>query len=220
MNIILNNKTCVIFDLDDTLYSELDYMKSGYKAVSEYILSIEGINIYLDMLLAYNNGMNVFETIIKEYNLSLTVNDLLKIYREHLPIISIYPDALQFINKLKNYNIPLGIITDGRGTSQRNKLKGLGIFEYFNDIIISEEFGTEKPNPNNYLYYHNKYSNYNFYFFGDNLKKDFNVPIELGWISFCLLDKGYNIHKQLEMENQNSISFIKSYNEINCYYEH
>ena len=27
----------VIFDLDDTLYSEKEYVKSGYKAVSEYL---------------------------------------------------------------------------------------------------------------------------------------------------------------------------------------
>jgi FMN phosphatase YigB (HAD superfamily) len=31
-------------------------------------------------------------------------------------------------------------------------LKALGIANYFSEIIISEEFGSEKPEANNYLF--------------------------------------------------------------------
>ncbi len=31
------SKTCVLFDLDDTLYKEIDFVKSGYTHVDNYL---------------------------------------------------------------------------------------------------------------------------------------------------------------------------------------
>ena len=49
------------------------------------------------------------------------------------------------LDVLKEKNIPAGLITDGRSVTQRNKLKSLGLLNYFKEVIISEEFGSEKP---------------------------------------------------------------------------
>jgi putative hydrolase of the HAD superfamily len=89
----------------------------------------------------------------------------------------------------------LGIITDGRSVTQRNKLTQTGMLYFFDDILISEEFGSEKPNNANYMYYH-KYGEANYFYIGDNLGKDFLAPNALNWTTICLLDNGNNIHKQ------------------------
>ena len=95
------------------------------------------------------------------------------------------------------------MITDGRSVQQRNKIKALGLSEYFDDVIISEEFGSEKPNINNYKYFVDKYGySYKYVYIGDNINKDFIAPNLLGWSTICLLDNGKNIHKQsFHLEN-------------------
>src|SRR5690606_34560020 len=110
----------------------------------------------------------------------------LKWYREHMPEIKLREGVIEFLEELKNHQVPLGLITDGRSISQRNKLKALKIEGFFDDIIISEEFGSEKPDPENYLYFVNKYGKRDYYYIGDNTGKDFLIPARLGWNIICI----------------------------------
>lgn len=212
MDIRPNNTSFFVFDLDDTLYPEIDFLKSGYKAIANYLYPKIGVDIYQTIFDLYKNGNNAFQWIVDSYSRTITMENLIQIYREHVPSITINKDAKSFLNSLKERNIPLGIITDGRSITQRNKLKSLGISDLFVDIIISEEFGSEKPNPKNYTFFEDKYPQSDFYFFGDNTKKDFLTPIQLGWTCFCIKDKGYNIHKQTA--NKLSLIYIDSFNDI------
>ena len=216
MDIKIDSKSFFVFDLDDTLYYEIDFLKSGYRAVAQYLYPIIKENLYDTMIDLYRKGVHAFSYIVDKYNdKNITIDELFHIYRFHDPVIKLRPDAFDFLKKLQTQNIPIGLITDGRSITQRNKLKALWIDNYFDDIIISEEFGAEKPNAKNYEYFSNKYPDYNFFFFADNLDKDFIVPIELGWVSFCLLDKGFNIHRQNTIGKYNNIYFIDSFYDIN-----
>ena len=52
----LSDKDIVVFDLDDTLYKEIDYLFSAYHAIAESIrLDVAG-----EMLDWYHAGKNVF----------------------------------------------------------------------------------------------------------------------------------------------------------------
>ena len=68
--------------------------------------------------------------------------------------------------------------------------------DWIEDVVISEEFGSEKPCEANYLYFEKKYPDYRFTYIADNLKKDFVAPNRLGWRTVCLKDDGRNIHSQ------------------------
>ena len=83
----------------------------------------------------------------------------------------------------------MGIITDGRSKTQRNKILALGLEQWISESnwIISEEIEAEKPNEKGYLMY---------YYVGNNPKKDFKGANELGWTTICLLDSGEEIHPQ------------------------
>lgn len=199
MDIKINPKSFFIFDFDDTLFSEVDFLKSAYRHIASKLPVSTNGSIYEEMLRRYEKKENVFKWLADQYleiMPPVTVEWLLKEYREHLPVIKLSVETGLFLKKLADLSIPAGLITDGRSITQRNKLKALGLENYFADIIISEEFGSEKPDERNYLYFSSKYPGREFYFFGDNTKKDFIVPARLGWSTVCLKDAGTNIHKQ------------------------
>ncbi|MDB4902496.1 MAG: family hydrolase [Mucilaginibacter sp.] len=217
MVINANEKSFFIFDLDDTLYNEIDFLKSGYSCIAKILEPYLEYSIFDLMFDKYKNNENVFAWIIQEYSPITpfkTIYELLDIYRTHFPTIKMSQETIKFLGDIKEKNISTGLITDGRSTTQRNKLKALGIENYFTDIIISEEFGTEKPNKLNYLYFQKKHPEKSFYFFGDNTSKDFIVPSKLGWNIICIKDAGKNIHLQ-ELHKLNfPNTIISSFEEI------
>jgi putative hydrolase of the HAD superfamily len=199
MDIRINRDTFFVFDLDDTLYQEIDFLRSAYRHISNELQPAIKESIYDIMLERYKRKENVFGWIVDQYKEHLGNKDLswlMRTYREHLPELALSAETSAFIREVRGMNIRSGLITDGRSITQRNKLKALGILELFNDIVISEEFGSEKPDERNYLYFVNKYPGSRFYYFGDNTTKDFITPAKLGWTTVCVKDKGENIHKQ------------------------
>lgn len=217
MQIKINSNCFFVFDLDDTLFPEIDFLKSAYLHISKKLVSITNAEIYEEMLSRYYNKENVFRWIVEEYKNMLGEIDvqwLLKEYREHIPAINFNKETSKFLTAVKNLLIPAGLITDGRSITQRNKLKALGIENYFTDIIISEEFGSEKPDKKNYLYFEEKYPGKDFYFFGDNTSKDFIVPAILGWKTICIKNNGNNISLQ-ELDKEPWPDYvISSFDEI------
>lgn len=190
-------KKCIVFDLDDTLFQEIEYLKSAYRFIAELLKPQLEVNLYPEMIAAYESGESALDIIFEKYEIqNYTVKDLVYIYRYHFPDLQIEPKTLALLVQLKNAGHKLGIITDGRSKSQRNKLKALGIIDFFDDIVISGEIGTEKPDPANYLNFVVKYPLHRYCYIGDNTGKDFITPNRLGWTTIGVLDKGVNIHKQ------------------------
>lgn len=185
------NKT-VVFDLDDTLFYEIEYLKSAFKYIAHKVNATNYHSLYAKMIDLYHQKKDVFLYI--ENNSTFSKKDLIVLYRNHLPNIQPIDGAL---NVLKDFSVEYntGLITDGYSITQRNKLKSLSFESYFKDIIISEEFGSDKSCEKNFGYFH-KYNSKNYYYIADNTSKDFLLPNKLGWTTICLRDKGYNIHKQ------------------------
>ena len=199
----------VCFDLDDTLYKEVDYLKSAYREISQYAvahcpvdtdsrrrLSDEG---YLQMMTAYQQGDNAFAVLNSWLGLHIPISDYLTLYRNHVPKIVLSDEVKRLLDVLYKEGVILGLVTDGRSVQQRNKLKALGLYFYIDneDIVISEEFGSEKPALANYTYFMKRYpACRDFTYVGDNPKKDFIAPNRLGWQTICLRNDGRNIHKQ------------------------
>ncbi|MBY0535080.1 MAG: HAD family hydrolase [Chitinophagaceae bacterium] len=194
------NKPFIVFDLDDTLFQEINFLKSAYRHIELLLKPYLQENLADQMYLEYTKGNNAFKWLLERYKEQLPsnvdLNFLLHEYRTHHPTIELNRDAAMFIKSLQRYSIPLGLITDGRSITQRNKLTALGIQNIFETMVISEEFGSEKPNPANYLHFENLFPSSEFYYFGDNTKKDFIAPLALGWKTICVKNKGENIHNQ------------------------
>ena len=189
---ILPGSKIIVFDLDDTLYSERDFEKSGIEFVY-HNLSIKHIS--LETILSNRN--NWIDVIVNGSNSQISLQMVLDIYRNHFPIIRLYKDAKIFLNRLLSQGIEMSLITDGRSITQRNKLRALGIESFFKSIVISEEVNSSKPSEYNFLMVmkNNKHAE-NYIYIADNPNKDFITPNKLGWTSICLLDRGQNVHKQ------------------------
>lgn len=181
---------CLVFDLDDTLVYEIDYLKSAYKEIAKDLFPEE----YDIMLEKYHNGENVFQYLQNKYDIDK--NNLLNRYRNHFPTLNLIEGAREVLDYCKENGYILGLVTDGRSITQRNKLKALELENIFHKIIISEEFGMTKPNEQNYKVFE-EFSCEEYFYIGDNVKKDFITPNRIGWISICLLNKGKNIHSQI-----------------------
>lgn len=179
-----------IFDLDDTLVYEIDYLKSAYMEIA---LSLADEQLFYKMLKWYQEGIDVFAMLVEIY--SISKEKLLETYRLHFPTLILNNGVAEVFTQIKEEGHFLGLITDGRSITQRNKLKSLCIESLFDKIIISEEFGTTKPNFRNYEFFVQK-GILEYFYIGDNVSKDFVTPNQLGWTTICLKDSGSNIHTQ------------------------
>ena len=125
----------VIFDLDDTLYSEKEYVRSGYKAVSDYL----GGGYEAKLWGFFQAGKPAIDELLKELGRQNEKAEALEAYRSHKPDIHLYPGVAEMIEELKARGIKIGLITDGRPEGQRNKLEALGLD--VDDVIVTDELG-------------------------------------------------------------------------------
>ena len=186
----------VAFDLDDTLVPEVLFIKSGIYHIATFLheryyeLPLERIIGSMETaLMTRRNHYSALEVLFEEFNLSdsIVMKEIVDEFRNHIPDSSIYhlaPSMITVLQELKNEGIKLALVTDGRSITQRNKIKAAGLYSYFDnsDILISEETGHNKFDPDNFLHIMKKYAEADeFHFVGDNPPKDFLHPSKLGW---------------------------------------
>ncbi len=192
----------ICFDLDDTLYKEIDFLKSAYREIA--FCAAQGDRMladqaYAEMLQVYKDGGNAFRRLNEMLGLTTPVVDYLAMYRAHRPDIRLDEEVRKTLDALKAAGCAIGLITDGRSVQQRNKIAALGLNRWIEegDIIISEEIGSEKPAEANYRRVMERHPEAErFVYVGDNPAKDFIAPNRLGWETICILDNGENIHPQ------------------------
>ena len=169
----------VIFDLDDTLFSEKEYIQSGYKAVSTYL----GGGYKGRLWHFFEEGKPAIDELLKELNREEEKAEVLKVYRFHKPNIHLYPGVSEMIENLKTKGIKVGIITDGRPEGQRNKIEALGLD--IDDVIITDELGGtqfRKPCDIAFRILMTRWRLHpaDIIYIGDNPAKDFQAPQQLG----------------------------------------
>lgn len=194
----MEKEIAVIFDLDDTLIQERDFLESAYQEISRVLRPKHSEEIYAYLLQTYKRGGDPFGEMIRQFDLSVSKEDLLQMYRNHKPVLELDGDARELLDYLKEEGVPMGIVTDGRSLTQRNKIKALGLDSYVprDAVIVSEEIGSMKPALRNFEHFHVYYPGCHYIYVGDNPAKDFVAPRQLGWLTVCLKDQGDNIHSQ------------------------
>lgn len=177
----------IIFDLDNTLYPEESYVKSGFKAVSKYLSEkylLDNDDLFIKIMDIFNNygRGDVFNRLIEDFNLNEEVLNLVYIYRYHYPKISLYPESINVLKELKN-NFKLGLITDGQVFVQKRKVEALNIERYFDVIIYTDILGDEfwKPSQKPFKLALNILDTkpMESFYIGDDPYKDFKAPNEL-----------------------------------------
>ena len=172
----------VIFDLDDTLYSEKEYVRSGYQAVAEFLGNEEAEE---KLWFYFENGVCAIDEFLRHIGKEELKEQCLEIYRSHKPKINLYHGVKEVITGLKSRNIKIVMITDGRPEGQRNKIAALGLADLIDDIIITDELGGRqfrKPNDISFRIMQNRWRipYGQIAYVGDNPVKDFQAAKQLG----------------------------------------
>ena len=211
----------LVFDLDDTLYDEITYVKSGFKAVAVFLEQKFGINSvesYQFMLndLAKNGRGKIFNNILQKHNLDSKANitKCLTIYRTHFPNISLSPDAVSCLNRFSNWH--KYIVTDGNKVVQHNKIEALGLYSKFKKCFITHRHGKKHSKPSPYCFLKicemEKVHPKEVVYIGDNPKKDFINIKPLGFNTIRILKGEY---QNLEVSEEYDGAYkIKSLDEL------
>jgi len=176
----------IVFDLDDTIVSELQYIKSGYHHIANVLITKLGIpedKIFSDLMVLFTeSNKRVFNRLLYKYGEDFGnefIMYLVDEYRNHLPQIELYDDVIPCINQLKSKGLKVAIITDGYANAQKQKLKAVNAYEIFDEIIITDEYGRLfwKPHPKAFeeMSKRLKVELKEMIFIGDNPEKDFNI---------------------------------------------
>jgi putative hydrolase of the HAD superfamily len=191
--------TTVVFDLDDTLYDEIEYCKSGFNAVAGFLADLPQMlpadyvfNILMEQFKC-GNRTKTFNAALKQLNIIYNdefISRMVKVYREHKPKITLPQDSKEVLSLLqKKYK--LAMLTDGFLPAQELKVKALDIEKYFNCIIYTESLGREfwKPSPAGFKKITEtlKVKPRDLAYVADNEAKDFIAPNKLGWTTIRLI---------------------------------
>lgn len=191
----------VVFDLDDTLFRERDFCRSGFRQIERMLVEERGgewlgVSKRLDSML--RRRMNYFSWLEELLGDEMLMRRCVERYRSHLPTcLPMASGVGETLETLSDRGIVMGIVTDGRSVTQRRKIEALGLERYIRpeDIMISEETGYDKRSAENFRHIVRRWPEAReFIYVGDNAAKDFLMPNLLGWTTFRVLPHPDNVH--------------------------
>ena len=191
--------TAVVFDLDDTLYDEIEYCRSGFAAVARFLAGRDGIPsaglIFVTLWdhFVAGNRSKTFNAALDDLGIDYDeqrIAELVDVYRNHVPLIPLPPDSEQVLLTLSG-KYTLGLLTDGYLPAQELKVRALGIEKYFTSSVYTEQLGREswKPSPAGFerILRDLDAKAENAVYVADNEQKDFIAPNGLGIVTVQLL---------------------------------
>lgn len=191
----------VVWDLDDTLILERDYVRSGFHAVADHIAEATGIasEILADFLWSgFESGVrgNAFDRVHEAFPATSTVpvSTMVEVYRSHSPQVHIPDEALSLIKTVRSQGRYQAAITDGPLTGQKSKAAAVSLNELVDLVVFTDEWGRQywKPHERAFLTVQEYFGaeSRECVYIGDNPLKDFVAPRALGWGSVRLRREG------------------------------
>ena len=143
----------LIFDLDDTLYEELSFVLSGFRAVAEYGAKEFGLDAevsfrMMEQTLEDEGRGRVFDLWLSAHGIHTGTNvaRCIKVYRHHHPKIQMPRTHRKMLERLGE-NHPLYLVTDGHKIAQHRKVQALDIAPLFRRVFITHRFGIAQAKP-------------------------------------------------------------------------
>jgi putative hydrolase of the HAD superfamily len=179
----------VVLDIDDTLYLERSYVRSGFDAVGHWLTTRLGVTGAAERLWSgFEAGIrgNAFNQVLASYGIDPDeelVAELIACYRGHRPAIELLADAERFLARLGGR--ATAAITDGPAESQWAKVAALGLETRLDRVVVTAELGPghAKPDPLAYRLIEEELgaSGTCCWYIADNPAKDFVTPLARGW---------------------------------------
>lgn len=145
----------VLFDLDDTLYDQRQYLAGAWRAVAARAardgVDRDRFEAALGELAdaGSDRGRIIDRALARVGAPSVPVPGLVAAFRAHTPTrLDPYPGVADALDDLHR-RVPLGLISDGDPVIQRTKFDALGLARFFTSVVLSDEHGRHhrKPDP-------------------------------------------------------------------------
>lgn len=141
----MQRERAIVFDLDDTLYPEREFVRGGFKAAAVWAESRVGVPWQVAFVefcrLSAENAGHVFDrwTLGRRLDPHL-VPGLVDAYRGHAPDIRPFAQVPALLAQLAAENA-LGLLSDGLLEVQKRKLAALGLADRFQAVVFSDQWG-------------------------------------------------------------------------------
>ena len=192
-----------VLDIDDTLYLERDYVRSGLYAVGRWLSENRNAEDFFERawtLFEFGARGNIFDTVLEDLGIfdKELVSRLVHLYRAHHPDISLQSDAREFLRRHKQDD--LAIISDGYSSAQWVKIRALNLEQYVDKIIVTDDWGKDfwKPNSRAYILAQGGRSPEECVYIADNPLKDFKAPVRLGWAPSVRIRRKKSLHYAID----------------------
>ncbi|MBG6079388.1 ATP-grasp domain-containing protein [Rubrivivax gelatinosus] len=145
----------IVFDMDDTLYPEADFVRSGHRAVAERVWQDLRVDIEPELRRRFAAGQRgdlmsaALTALDVEAPQDYVDRVLVPVYREHVPAIRPHVETVPVLTELRARGHRLALLSDGWADVQRRKLAALDMAGLFDEIVITDELGRHawKPSP-------------------------------------------------------------------------
>ena len=199
------------FDLDDCLFDSTGLSNrarlKGIDAMIELGLKIDrqkAIILIQEIVEEYGSNSSMhYDYFIRRLNevekLSISSNEQYKYiaaavmayHAEKINYIKLYNDVPNTLKRLRDMSIKTAIITDGIPVKQYEKILRLDIDDLIDLVVITDEIGIRKPNPQLFSYFLQKFKvkGYETIYVGDNVIKDI-IPAKQNNIQSVYIHRG------------------------------
>ncbi|WP_321421199.1 TIGR02253 family HAD-type hydrolase [uncultured Methanobacterium sp.] len=147
----------VFFDIDDTLYDTSGFAKRARKAALQAMidaglpLSQQEAYLLLRKIIKekgsnYDKHFNILtKRVMGEEKPLLIALGMITYHNVKFALLRLFPDTMSTLIYLKKSNYQLGVISNGLTIKQWEKLIRLGLYHFFDEVVTSQEAGSEKP---------------------------------------------------------------------------
>lgn len=211
----------IVFDLDDTLYDELTYVRSGFEAVAhalgmQFQAEPEALVQLMWQTLKKEGRGKVFNAALESLHqlTNKNVRRCVSIYRHHFPEnLQLYNDAETVMQYLEVRRIPRYIVTDGNKLVQHRKLQALQLEQRMTKCFITHRYGVKHAKPSPYCFQKiaqiEKVSPADIVYIGDNIAKDFIGIKKLGFQTIRIMRGSYvSLERPTEYQAHKNVQLL------------
>lgn len=218
----------LVFDMDDTLYEEATYVRSGFKAVARRLAPVlrkPGTLLEAEMmkiLQDFGRG-RVFNSLLERHSSfsRKLVRECVSCYRQHEPEIRLHQAGRECLRRFRH--LPLYVVTDGNKTAQAAKVRALQLKSKVKKVFITHRYGLQNAKPSPYCFQFvqkiEKVPASQVLYIGDNPAKDFVGIRPLGFRTMRVLTgphsgvqarPGYDAELKIKSLNELTSELLKS----------